>query len=80
MLEISTNTFYELLLTSAQLLNVLKIHISTFYSQFINILRARFLNKKLAPKIQSQKVSRKKLLKDFRMKKVRVKCEIDTWI
>jgi len=36
---------------------------------FINILRAQFLYKKLAPKIKSQKISRKKLLKDFRTKK-----------
>jgi len=41
---------------------------------FINILHACFLYQKLAPKIQSQKVSRKKLLKDFRTKKGCVKC------
>jgi len=40
---------------------------------FINVLRAHFLYEKLAPKIQSQKVSRKKLLKDFWTKKACVK-------
>jgi len=40
---------------------------------FINILHMHFWYKKLAPKIQSQKVSRKKLLKDFRRKKARIK-------
>ncbi len=41
---------------------------------FINILRERFFcTKKCAPKIQRQKVRRKKLFKDFCTKKVRVK-------
>jgi len=40
---------------------------------FINVLSLHFLYKKLAPKIQSQKVSRKKLLTDSCMKKVSVK-------
>jgi len=40
---------------------------------FINHLRASFSYKIWAPKIQSQKVSRKKLLKDFRTKKAHIK-------
>ncbi len=40
---------------------------------FINVLCTRFSYKKLALKIQSQKVSRKKLLKDFCTKKAHVK-------
>jgi len=40
---------------------------------FINVLRGQFLYKKLVPKIQRQKVSRKKLLKDFCTKKAHLK-------
>jgi hypothetical protein len=45
----------------------------TLVVNFINVLRTRFLYEKLAPKIQSQKVSIKKLLKNFHMKKACVK-------
>jgi len=49
------------------------INMSQATVNFINILRTHFLYEKLVPKIQSQKVSRKKLCKNFRTKKVGVK-------
>jgi len=45
-------------------------HCNQFHQRFT---QAFFVQKKLAPKIQSQKVCRKKLLKDFRTKKACVK-------
>jgi len=49
------------------------IGLTTWFEKTSSQFHLRFSYKKLTPKIQSQKVSRKKLLKDFHTKKARVK-------